>query len=308
MWGSYSQSNQCIVCSTVSSRHVTPFFVLHVPLPAAEARTNLGDLLLNDLTAEELLTDDNHFHCQRCTTMVTGRRHAVIQSPPAILVLHLQRFSVSPDHESIKKMNQVDIDPFITLYCSDNQDPSYYLYSIIMHAGLSSDHGHYFSICRCSGCAACGGPSPGVGPVVEQPEWQIFDDSFVSQLQTLSACMNDVKEMYQHTATPYIVCYSRGSSTPCPICTARSSGILDLARQALSSPLTSFEEVAQPHGMISSSTSTPPLPAMHSSIPPSTPRLLRPGLASVSAPVNGSLREAGKSPTLKQRVLEDLRQ
>ena len=49
MRGSYSQSNQCTVCSTVSSRYTTPFFMLRVPLPVAEARTNLGDLLLHDL-------------------------------------------------------------------------------------------------------------------------------------------------------------------------------------------------------------------------------------------------------------------
>ena len=61
--------------------------------------------------------------------------------------MHLQRFSVSLDHVSTKNMNQVGIEPTITLYCSDHQAISYFPYSIVMHVGLRSDKWHYLSIC-----------------------------------------------------------------------------------------------------------------------------------------------------------------
>ena len=153
MRGSYSQSNQCTVCSNLSNCYVTPFFLLRVPLPGDGFRAKLGDLLLHDLTTEELLIGDNRFDCNSRHNMVTGRRHTVIQSPPAILELHLQRFSFSHDHENTKRMTQIAIEPTITLYCSDLRAVSYYPYSIVMHDGPRSDHGHYFSICGCRVCS-----------------------------------------------------------------------------------------------------------------------------------------------------------
>ena len=104
-------------------------------------------------------------------------------------------------------------------------------------------------IFRCSGSAARDGPSPGVAAIVERPEWRILDDSPVSPLMTLSACMDEIQKLYQHAATQYIVSYSRGSSAPCPVCTDRGSRILSLARRVLLPPssITFEDAVVQLH-------------------------------------------------------------
>jgi ubiquitin C-terminal hydrolase len=157
--GWVTQSCQCTVCGTVSGRHETPFFLLPIPIPPGEARVTLSDLLLNELTTEELMSGDNLFACHFCQQAVVGRRHTVIQSPPAILVLQLQRFAMLPNHTTTKKMTRVVLDSTLNLYSSDQETTPYFLYSVVMHVGPRPDAGHYFSICRCSGCAARDGRS-----------------------------------------------------------------------------------------------------------------------------------------------------
>jgi hypothetical protein len=243
MCGSTVQTCTCLTCpGQSSSRSVeTKFFMLQIPLPdeGHSAIAYISDLVLKECTQDEQMTGDNMYDCSICNRKTNGLRDNLIKTPPEILVLQLKRFKFAADAgQTTKIMTPVHIDYRITLYCSNHESADYFLYSIVMHTGSCPNSGHYFSICRCSGCAAnadifsSSGPNP---DRVETVEWRILDDTYVSEQKTLSACIAEA--MVRHmNATPYIVFYARAHnlSTACPVC--NGSRLKDLAQMVAPLP------------------------------------------------------------------------
>ena len=239
MRGSTVQTCKCLTCKISSSPAETQFFTLRIPLPEGGAKASISDLVLDECSREEQLTGDNMYDCSNCPIKTDGLKENWIETPPEILVLHLKRFKFSVDSgQTAKTMTPVDIENKITLYCSNGETASYSLFSTVMHEGSGPNNGHYFSICRCSGCAASEDIFSSSRPIADsdQPEWRILDDTNVSEQMTLSACLAEA--MGRHVnATPYIAFYALRSSTACPVCCDNGSRLKELAQKvALPSP------------------------------------------------------------------------
>ena len=234
MCGSTVQKCKCLSCNCSSNSVETQFFILQIPLPEGSASVFISDLILNECTREEQMTDDNMYDCTKCGVKSDGCRESLIRTAPEILVLQLKRFKFAAEAgQTTKIMTPVNINSMITLYCTNEETADYLLYSIVMHTGSGPSSGHYFSICRCSGCAANENFSSSSSPNADSVEWRILDDTYVSEQKTLSACIAEA--MGRHTnPTPYIVFYAHRSSTACPVC--NGSRIKELAQKVVPLP------------------------------------------------------------------------
>ena len=182
MCGSTVQKCKCLSCNCSSSSVETQFFILQIPLPEGSASVFISDLILNECTREEQMTDDNMYDCTKCGVKSDGCRESLIRTAPEILVLQLKRFKFAAEAgQTTKIMTPVNIDSMITLYCTNEETADYLLYSIVMHTGSGPSSGHYFSICRCSGCAANENFSSSSSPNADSVEWRILDDTYVSE-------------------------------------------------------------------------------------------------------------------------------
>jgi ubiquitin C-terminal hydrolase len=256
MCGSTVQTCRCLMCQSSSSSVETPFFMLRIPLPEGHSATEyISDLVLHECTLDEQMTGDNKYDCSSCKRKTDGLRDNLIKIPPEVLVLQLKRFKFDADAgQTTKIMTPVHIDNRITLYCSNEETANYFLYSIVMHKGSGPNKGHYFSICRCSGCAANEEISSSSSPNPDRGEWRILDDEYVSEQNTLSACIAEAMGRHMN-ATPYVVFYARAHSlsTACPVC--NGSRLKELAQKVapLPGPTLSLPPPAPP------STSLPPV-------------------------------------------------
>jgi len=258
MRGSSVQVCQCTNCNMSSDSVETPFFMLHISLPEATAqdREAISDLVLNEFTRAAPLDGDNLYNCSSCKAFHVGERYNSIKNPPEILGVHLKRFSFDERTSHTEKiMTSVDIDNMITLHCSDGQASNYFLFTIVMHEGSGSNSGHYFSICRCSGCAAGEAVFNSLSTNADRSEWRILDDANVSEKTTLSGCMAQTIERYPH-ATPYLVFYASSSSQPCPVCCDNGSRIMELARTV--PPLPSTNQLPLRQGPAENNTANAP--------------------------------------------------
>jgi len=246
MRGSSVQSCKCTECNLDSNPVETPFFMLHISLPEANdsERAAIGDLILDEFTRAVLLDGTNMYHCSSCKAFHVGHKYNSIKTPPEILGVHLKRFSFDELNGRAEKiMTTVDIDNMITLHCSGGEAANYFLFSVVMHEGLGPKSGHYFSICRCSGCAASEAVCNSSSSYADRTEWRILDDGCVSEKTTLSDCMAQTMEKYPHS-TPYIVFYAGSSSVspqPCQVCCDNGSRVMELARMV--APLSSTNQL-----------------------------------------------------------------
>ena len=248
MRGNTLQNSECTDpgCNRVSSQ-TNMFFLLQLPLQCQQLDTvaDVNDIVLEVLTREDVRTYKcDHSDC----TSVTARVNFSLQTPPEILGLHLKRFLF--DSGSTKKvMDKVEIPNIITLYCSDKSTVSYILYSIVKHVGPGPKSGHYYAICRCSGCAAREGVSDGLSPGVDRADWQILDDSSFSEKMSLSACIAKDLSEYGDEATPYLVFYARACNSselePCPVCGDNGHRLKKLAEAVLLQSLPELQGSAE---------------------------------------------------------------
>jgi ubiquitin C-terminal hydrolase len=262
MRGSSVQICQCTNCNRSSDSVETPFFMLHISLPEATAqdhREAISELVLNEFTRAAPLDGDNLYNCSSCKAFHVGHKYNSIKTPPEILGVHLKRFSFDERTGRAEKiMTTVDIDNRITLHCSGGEAANYFLFSVVMHEGLGSKSGHYFSICRCSGCAASEAVCNSSSSYADRTEWRILDDGCVSEKTTLSDCMAQTMVKYPDS-TPYIVFYAGSSSAspqPCPVCCDNGSRIMELARRV--PPLPSTNQLPLRQGPAENNTANAP--------------------------------------------------
>ncbi|CAM0913124.1 unnamed protein product [Alopecurus aequalis] len=139
---------KCTRCSHCSNKF-DPF--LDLSLDIGKATTLVG--ALRNFTEDELLDGGKkQYQCERCRQKVEAKKRFTIDSAPNVLTVHLKRFSPFNPRDKIDK--KVDFQPVLDLkpFVSDPKgaDYKYSLYGVLVHAGWSTQSGHYYCYVRTS--------------------------------------------------------------------------------------------------------------------------------------------------------------
>jgi hypothetical protein len=114
--------------------------------------------IVKSLEEEERLQADNKYYCEKCGHLVEASRFVEYQMVPAVLTVHIKRFSAfsSAGVFFTKTMDCVTIPfelPCLEKQCRSQQPAMmskhrYELYAVISHVGLSLSSGHYTAFVR----------------------------------------------------------------------------------------------------------------------------------------------------------------
>ncbi|XP_018581251.1 ubiquitin carboxyl-terminal hydrolase 21 [Scleropages formosus] len=176
--GQLRSTLHCSICSHYSTTFDV-FYDLSLPipkvLPVAGASVSLKDCL-ELFSQEEQLDQENSPLCERCGKRTVSTKRLIIQRFPKVIVLHLNRFTMS--RYSISKstvsvsfpLTQLDLGPYGPV---DTGPVLYNLYAVCNHSG-TVNMGHYTAYC------------------LDESGWQCYNDSRVtpiaeSQLQSSQA-------------------------------------------------------------------------------------------------------------------------
>ena len=242
--------------------------------PRGETTPSVTDLL-NYFLAPEILTGDNQYYCENCASLQNAEKTMQITEEPEYLILTLLRFSYDQKYHVRRKiLDNVSLPlvlelpvkrtPFSSLSeswsldvdftdisenlakklkpsgteeaCSPQLVP-YLLSSVVVHSGVSSESGHYYSYARNvtgteSSCQLCPQPETlafsssrnhllGRGSpttVIEQDlenkdmskEWFLFNDSRVT-FTSFQSVQKITSRFPKDTA--YVLLYKRQNST-----------------------------------------------------------------------------------------------
>lgn len=242
--------------------------------PGGESTTSVTDLL-NYFLAPEVLTGENQYHCESCASLQNAEKTMQITEEPEYLILTLLRFSYDQKHHVRRKiLDNVSLPLVLELpvkrtslsslsegwsadadFTDVNENlakklkPSgteeafcpklvpYLLSSVVVHSGVSSESGHYYSYARNitgtessyqmrpqseslsltpSQSSLLGGESPNT--VIEQDlenkemsqEWFLFNDSRVT-FTSFQSVQKITSRFPKDTA--YVLFYKKQSRT-----------------------------------------------------------------------------------------------
>ncbi|GJP55275.1 hypothetical protein CLOM_g14255 [Closterium sp. NIES-68] len=190
---------QCTVCG-YCSRTYDPFLDLSLEIVRADSVTKA----LHRFTSEEALDGANKYKCSKCRKKVRALKSFAVEEAPPILTVHLKRFAAFTGRKLDKHVAfdpSLDLSPFMTAPSPSPPSPhstagcssssitntsasasgggskssrgssssgrggKYSLYGVLVHAGWSTNSGHYYCYVR--------GPSG---------TWSSMDDSRVQQV------------------------------------------------------------------------------------------------------------------------------
>ncbi|KAJ8478316.1 hypothetical protein OPV22_022043 [Ensete ventricosum] len=140
----------CMQCS-YSSNKFDPFLDLSLEIAKVDSLWKA----LNYFTAvEQLDGGERQYQCQNCKENVRGLKQLTIHKAPYVLTIHLKRFdSFVPGQKIDTKVDfelTLDLKPFIS--DPHEGDLKYTLYGVLVHAGWSTESGHYYCyVCTSSG-------------------------------------------------------------------------------------------------------------------------------------------------------------
>ncbi|GAV26902.1 hypothetical protein PMKS-000363 [Pichia membranifaciens] len=162
--GQYASRLECGNCHKTSTTYI-PFNMLSVPVPSLKRELNLYDCI-DSFVSSEILTGDNAWKCPRCRESLSTKKKLTITRLPAVLIVHLERFSLSsgPNLTFVKNTSRINIPLKMSMkrYWPQVQDEQerqqlkklpprgqegeweYSLYGIVRHYG-TLDGGHYIS-------------------------------------------------------------------------------------------------------------------------------------------------------------------
>ncbi|XP_015196623.1 ubiquitin carboxyl-terminal hydrolase 35 isoform X2 [Lepisosteus oculatus] len=178
------------------------------PISGSEASLSVPDLI-NFFLSPEMLTGENKYHCQRCSSLQNAEKVVEVTEGPHYLILTLLRFSFDVvtmrrkkilDNVSIPLVLKIPIrvtskDPASAeagkLYPESSTEGSAYvsmtydLGSVVVHSGLSSESGHYYCYAReCDYGNLEKQSNTGAHISSQQPtaenQWFLFNDTRVS--------------------------------------------------------------------------------------------------------------------------------
>lgn len=142
VFGGYLQSKvTCHSCRAESSVY-EPLLDLSLEVKSAGS----VHAALRQFTAPELLTRQNRYRCEACSSLADATKQFKVHSAPNILTVQLKRFQMHMQgmtkiHRDVDFTPELDLTPFMS---DDNAKVLYDLYAVLVHEGQSCHSGHYF--------------------------------------------------------------------------------------------------------------------------------------------------------------------
>ena len=161
--------------------------------PAAKP-ASLQDLVRDQYLAEEVLEGDAAYACDACAAKVRATRTRRFDAMPAHLVVSLGRFRYDAATNRRRKVATPVDAPRVLRLPADGRDVAYALYAVVVHAGASPHHGHYYAYATDSDVAASERP----------PAWSLFDDMDVRPVDAAAP-----STPRSAAASPYVLFYAR---------------------------------------------------------------------------------------------------
>ncbi|KAI9701666.1 MAG: hypothetical protein M1820_006437 [Bogoriella megaspora] len=164
--GTLTSETRCLTCENISQRDEA-FLDLSVDLEQHSSVTSC----LRKFSEEEMLCEQNKFHCDNCGGLQEAEKRMKIKRLPRVLALHLKRFKYTEDLQRLHKLFHRVVFPyhlrlFNTTDDADDPDRLFELYAIVVHIGGGPYHGHYVSIIK-----------------TEDKGWLLFDDEMVEPVE-----------------------------------------------------------------------------------------------------------------------------
>eukprot|EP00906_Rhabdomonas_costata_P006750 RCo009792 len=110
------------------------------------------------MCAEELLSNENKYDCDRCKGYTTAKKKVAVHQAPVILALQLQRFAytgflTAKNEKYVRFGEKLDLRPYTTHHLTGGRhtgdpDYTYSLYGIIVHHGTHATAGHYVAFVK----------------------------------------------------------------------------------------------------------------------------------------------------------------
>uniref|UniRef100_A0A8D0EY65 Ubiquitin specific peptidase 38 n=1 Tax=Strix occidentalis caurina TaxID=311401 RepID=A0A8D0EY65_STROC len=162
--------------------------------------------LLNYFLAPEILSGDNKYYCEKCASLQNAEKTMQIIEEPEYLILTLLRFSYDPKcHIRRKILDNVSLPLVLEL-------------SVVVHSGVSSESGHYYSYAR---NVTGSGPSGLCHQSTVPREWFLFNDSRVT-FTSFQSVQKITSRFPKDTA--YVLFYKKQNST-CGFNTSSANGL-----------------------------------------------------------------------------------
>ncbi|CAI5465316.1 unnamed protein product [Closterium sp. Yama58-4] len=201
---------QCTVCG-YCSRTYDPFLDLSLEIVRADSVTKA----LHRFTSEEALDGANKYKCSKCRKKVRALKSFAVEEAPPVLTVHLKRFAALTGRKLDKHVAfppSLDLSPFMTSSrpstssCGgssreggggvgagggggggggDSRGGKYSLYGVLVHAGWSTNSGHYYCYVR--------GPSG---------TWSAMDDARVQQVSEKTVLQQRAYLLFYVRQTP----------------------------------------------------------------------------------------------------------
>jgi ubiquitin carboxyl-terminal hydrolase 36/42 len=136
---------------------------------------------------EEVLDANNKYFCARCQKKVVATKQFSIRSCPAVLTVHLKRFTnqMRKDARPVAYAQELDLAPFC------GQPAKYRLYAVLVHQGGTVHSGHYYAFVQAGNHL-----------------WYEMNDSIVTPTSAQRALSN---------AAAYILFYKQATTEPRPL-------------------------------------------------------------------------------------------
>ncbi|XP_074761126.1 ubiquitin carboxyl-terminal hydrolase 38 isoform X4 [Athene noctua] len=193
--------------------------------------------LLNYFLAPEILSGDNKYYCEKCASLQNAEKTMQIIEEPEYLILTLLRFSYDPKcHIRRKILDNVSLPLVLELPPSGADEVTcpqlvpYVLSSVVVHSGVSSESGHYYSYARNvtgSGPSGLCHPSTALSLVSPQDKllteekWFLFNDSRVT-FTSFQSVQKITSRFPKDTA--YVLFYKKQNST-CGLNASSANGL-----------------------------------------------------------------------------------
>ncbi|XP_067043629.1 ubiquitin carboxyl-terminal hydrolase 1-like isoform X2 [Acropora muricata] len=164
--GQLLHQTKCLTCEEAKKRYES-FQDVSVPIqkeakvndpkafsPTPKKAQDSESLLwaLSQFARIEHLSGDNKYFCENCLTHTEAEISTSFEKLPKILIIHLKRFTANPLSGFpgfVSKINTNLATPMeltISEWCSKTciiSNPTYHLFGIVMHSGMTSCSGHY---------------------------------------------------------------------------------------------------------------------------------------------------------------------
>ncbi|TID28052.1 hypothetical protein CANINC_002733 [Pichia inconspicua] len=160
--GQYASRLECLNCHKTSTTYI-PYHMLSVPIPQKSSQITLTDCL-DKFVSPELLKGENVWKCNGCSSSILTKKKLTITRLPRVLIIHLERFTMSRKYEYVKNNCKIQIPSTLNLneywpkvkdaseleqlkkFPDRNQcgDWKYKLFGVVRHYGTLNS-GHYIS-------------------------------------------------------------------------------------------------------------------------------------------------------------------